>query len=113
MNETQTNDLQNSPAQAAAVAARRIGNGASQAAHDIAQTTTREAGHVGQAAREWWQQHKEDATHTMESAKSRVQQWNVDSQDYVRARPVKSVFLAAGFGMLIGAVWALAARRER
>lgn len=104
MNDPHANQPTGSPSDAVASAARNIGNGAAQATREIASTASQEAAEVGRAAREWWLQQKYGALHAVEGARER-------SEEYVRARPIKSVLAAAGIGALIAAVWILAARR--
>jgi ElaB/YqjD/DUF883 family membrane-anchored ribosome-binding protein len=103
--DSHANPLSGSPSGAVAAAARNIGNGAVQATRDVASTAAQEASQVSRAAREWWLQHKYDTLHAVEGVRDR-------SQEYVRAQPIKSVLVAAGFGALIATVWILAARRS-
>ncbi len=94
-------------------AVEQTGRDLSNGLHNAADTASGEIANVGQAARDWWLQHKDDALHAVRSAKDQARAVGDRSQEYVRAQPVKSVLVAAALGALVAAVWFGTSSRHR
>lgn len=64
---------------------------------------------MGQQARETARQKYEDlrqqAGEYYETGRQHAMEWEQSLEDYVRYQPVKSLLIAAGVGVLLGALW--------
>lgn len=64
---------------------------------------------MGQQARETARQKYEDlrqqAGEYYETGRQHAMEWEQSLEDYVRQQPVKSLLIAAGVGVLLGALW--------
>ena len=83
--------------------------GAGQTFRDTAnqvQQTLRDAGsQVRDAASEKVNQLRDQAGEYYEQGKQRAQEWEQGLEDYIREKPIKSLLIAAGVGMLLGVLW--------
>jgi len=62
-------------------------------------------GQVRDAAAEKYHQLKEQAGQYYEEGRQRAIEWERGLENYVQERPIKSLLIAAGVGMLIGILW--------
>lgn len=63
---------------------------AQRAAKDFASATTTMA-----------EEYKNKATKSWDEAKGRVRSWQEEGEEYVRAKPMKAVFIALGVGFVL------------
>src|SRR5690606_31745161 len=57
------------------------------------------------AAQEQYDQLRQQANDYYEQGRVRAQEWEQGVEDYIREQPVKSMLIAAGVGLLLGALW--------
>ena len=79
----------------------RLGAQAKEVSNDLKEM----GGIVRDAAQEQLGQVRENATEYYEQGRDNVHGVLCDVEQYVRARPVKSVLIAAGIGLLFGRLW--------
>jgi len=48
---------------------------------------------------------KDQANEYYEQGRQRAQEWEQSLEDYVREQPIKSLLIAAGVGLVLGAIW--------
>jgi len=80
-----------------------------QSIRDTASQVTqslRDAGsQVRDAATEKVGQLRDQANEYYEQGKQRAQEWEQGVEDYIREKPIQSLLIAAGVGMLLGVLW--------
>lgn len=64
---------------------------------------------MGQQAREkaqaQYERLREHASEYYESGRRHAQEWEQSLESYVREQPIKSLLIAAGIGVVLGALW--------
>ncbi len=60
---------------------------------------------VRDAATEQYQNIKESASEYYQAGRDKAAQWENQLEEYVRERPIKSLLMAAGVGVLLGILW--------
>jgi ElaB/YqjD/DUF883 family membrane-anchored ribosome-binding protein len=56
-------------------------------------------------AQQQYEQLRQQAQEYYESGRERAMEWEQGLEDYVRQQPVKSLLIAAGVGVILGALW--------
>lgn len=83
--------------------------GATEQIREKAQEVGQTIRDVGQQARETAQQQYENlrrqAGEYYETGRQQAMEWEQSLEDYVRQQPVKSLLIAAGVGVILGALW--------
>jgi ElaB/YqjD/DUF883 family membrane-anchored ribosome-binding protein len=83
---------------------------------DATQTLRDTAGQVSQSLRDAGSQVRDAATEKMgqirdqaneyyEQGKQRAQEWEQGLESYIQEKPIQSLLIAAGVGMLLGILW--------
>jgi len=73
---------------------------------DVPDQTLRDAGsQIRDAATEKVSQLRDQAGEYYEQGKQRAQEWEQGLEEYIREKPVQSLLIAAGVGMLLGILW--------
>jgi ElaB/YqjD/DUF883 family membrane-anchored ribosome-binding protein len=57
------------------------------------------------AATEKYDELRQQATEYYDQGRQRAQEWERGLEDYVQQKPVQSLLIAAGVGMLLGVLW--------
>ena len=82
---------------------------ASQTFHDtanqVSQSIRDASSHVRDAAAEKIGQIRDNANEYYEQGKERAEEWEQGLEDYIREKPIQSLLIAAGVGMLLGVLW--------
>jgi ElaB/YqjD/DUF883 family membrane-anchored ribosome-binding protein len=83
--------------------------GAGQTMRDTAShvsKTVRDAGsQLRDAASEKIGQLRDHASDYYEQGRQRAQEWEQGLEEYIREKPIQSLLIAAGVGMLLGIIW--------
>jgi len=58
-----------------------------------------------EAATQKYDDLKETATEYYQAGREKAQQWESQIESYVRDQPIKSLLMAAGVGIIVGAIW--------
>src|ERR1700683_1308903 len=89
----------------------RHGNGASHSSHDKGHMSEigdnlREIGEHGQGvAQDNYEQIKDRAAKYYETGREKAEEWEEQVVRYVKNKPIQSMLIAAGVGMLLGRYW--------
>ena len=81
------------------------GGGAAEQLRNKATEVSQNIREMGDAAREKYDQLRSSATDYYEQGRARAQEWEQGLEEYVREKPMKSLLIAAGVGMLLGVLW--------
>lgn len=60
---------------------------------------------VRDAATERYQHLRDQASEYYEQGRERAMEWERGLEEYVQEKPIKSLLIAAGVGLLIGLIW--------
>ena len=60
---------------------------------------------VRDVATEQYQNLRNQASEYYEQGRQRAQEWEQSLEDYVQEKPIQSLLIAAGVGMLLGILW--------
>lgn len=60
---------------------------------------------VGEVAREQYEHVRGRALDFVKQGQKKARDWEAGMEEYIQERPVKSLLIAAGVGMLIGMFW--------
>ena len=74
-------------------------------ANQVSQTLRDAGSQMRDAATEKVSQLRDRAGDYYEQGKQRAQEWEQGLEDYIREKPIQSLLIAAGVGMLLGALW--------
>jgi ElaB/YqjD/DUF883 family membrane-anchored ribosome-binding protein len=99
------------PVEAARSASHELGHATADGMRQMADVASREAAHVGEAARDWWRVQKNAAAEAADAVQTRAAALNERSISFVREQPMKSVLGALALGALIAAIFS--SRRGR
>ena len=90
-------------------AAVRDGKSAASEARNAAASVAgkmRDAGsHAADYVRGRFEHLNEGAHHAFDSGRETAKRWEHSAEDYVKTRPMRSLLIAAGVGILIGVLW--------
>jgi ElaB/YqjD/DUF883 family membrane-anchored ribosome-binding protein len=84
---------------------RDTASNVSQSLRDAGSHARDAAAQARDAAAEKIGQIRDHANDYYESGKQRAQEWEQGLEDYVREKPIQSLLIAAGVGMLLGVLW--------
>ncbi|MDB5292673.1 MAG: hypothetical protein JWL69_3914 [Phycisphaerales bacterium] len=76
-----------------------------ETAQQVGQNLRELGGQVRDAAREKYEQLSEQANQYYEQGREKAQEWEEGLESYVREKPIQSLLIAAGVGMLLGVLW--------
>ncbi|MBC8107011.1 MAG: DUF883 domain-containing protein [Anaerolineae bacterium] len=62
-------------------------------------------GQVRDAATEQYTNLRNQATEYFQEGRERAQEWEQSIETYVQEKPIQSILIAAGVGMLLGILW--------
>ena len=62
-------------------------------------------GQVGKAAREQYEDLRSKASDYVEQGKEKAQEWEEGVEEYIKAKPVQALLIAAGIGVILGLLW--------
>jgi ElaB/YqjD/DUF883 family membrane-anchored ribosome-binding protein len=79
--------------------------GISQSAADVQQNIRDMGGQIKDAATEKYSQLRDQAQDYYEQGRQQAMEWEQGLEDYVRQKPLQSLMIAAGVGMLLGIIW--------
>jgi ElaB/YqjD/DUF883 family membrane-anchored ribosome-binding protein len=74
-------------------------------AAEVKQNLREMGGQVRDAATEKYEQLRTQASDYYEQGRQRAQEWEQGLEQYVQEKPVQSLLIAAGVGMLLGLLW--------
>ena len=77
----------------------------SQTAADVQQNIRDLGGQIRDAATEKYGQLRDQATDYYQQGRERATEWEQGLEEYVRQKPLQSLMIAAGVGMLLGMIW--------
>jgi ElaB/YqjD/DUF883 family membrane-anchored ribosome-binding protein len=76
---------------------------------DSAQQVTQNLRNIGaqarDAANEKFNDLKQQANEYYEGGRERAQEWEKTLEDYVQEKPIQSLLIAAGVGLVLGVLW--------
>src|SRR4051812_5772713 len=74
-------------------------------AQQVGQNIRDMGGQVRTAATEQYENLRNQATEYYEQGRERAQEWEQSLESYVQEKPIQSIMIAAGVGMLLGILW--------
>ena len=74
-------------------------------AQDVKQNLRDMGGQVRDAATEQYNNLRDQATEYFQEGRERAQEWEQSIEQYVHEKPIQSILIAAGVGMLLGILW--------
>ena len=74
-------------------------------AKDVQQKVRDAGSQVRDAAAEKMNDLRDQAGEYYEQGKQHAQEWEQGLEDYIREKPIQSLLIAAGVGMLLGILW--------
>ncbi|CAN5438984.1 hypothetical protein BH09PLA1_BH09PLA1_19400 [soil metagenome] len=74
-------------------------------AKDVKENLREMGGQVRDAATEQYQNLREQAGEYFQEGRERAQEWEQSIEQYVQEKPIQSLLIAAGVGMLLGILW--------
>lgn len=80
-------------------------SGLTDKAAEVGQNLRDLGGQVRDQAREKYEQFSEQARNYYEQGRESAQQWEQSLESYVQEKPLQSLLIAAGVGMLLGILW--------
>jgi ElaB/YqjD/DUF883 family membrane-anchored ribosome-binding protein len=81
------------------------GGKVTEAASNVGQNLRDLGGQVRDVATQKYEQLRESASDYYQQGRERAQEWEQNIEDYVREKPLQSVLIAAGVGVLLGLLW--------
>jgi ElaB/YqjD/DUF883 family membrane-anchored ribosome-binding protein len=84
------------------------GSGAEQlkdTAQQVGQNLREMGSQVRDAASEKYGQLRDQASDYYQQGRERAQEWEQSLEQYVQEKPIQSILIAAGVGMLLGILW--------
>jgi len=76
-----------------------------ETAQQVGQNLRDLGGQVRDAASEQYQNLRQQATDYYEQGRQRAQEWEQGLEQYVQEKPIQSLLIAAGAGLLLGILW--------
>ena len=74
-------------------------------ANQVSQSLRDGATQVRDAAQEKLRQVRDQANDYYEQGKDRAREWEQGLESYIQEKPIQSLLIAAGVGMLLGVLW--------
>jgi len=74
-------------------------------AQQVQQNIRDMGGQVRDMASEQYQNLRDQASEYYEQGRQRAQEWEQGLESYVQEKPIQSLLIAAGVGMLLGILW--------
>lgn len=62
-------------------------------------------GQLGDVAREQYENVREHAADYYEKGREKASEWEESVESYIKEKPIKSLLIAAGVGLLFGLMW--------
>jgi ElaB/YqjD/DUF883 family membrane-anchored ribosome-binding protein len=91
---------------------KRAGEGAHAAAQNLKDSAAQVGenlrdmgGQVKDAAKEQYERLRDQASEYYEHGREQAREWQHNLESYVQEKPVKSLLIAAGVGVLLGMLW--------
>ncbi len=85
--------------------AESAAKGVRNAAAEVQQNLRDMGGQVRDAAREKYDELRETAGEYYEQGRQRAEEWEHSIESYVQEKPLQSLVIAAGVGLLLGLFW--------
>ena len=79
--------------------------GIGQSAAEVQQNIRQMGGQIRDAATEKYGELRDQAQEYYQQGRERATEWEQGLEQYVREKPVQSLLIAAGVGMLLGMIW--------
>ena len=79
--------------------------GIRETASQVQQNLRDMGGQVRDVATEQYNNLRNQATQYFEEGRERAQEWEQSIEQYVHEKPIQSILIAAGVGMLLGILW--------
>lgn len=76
-----------------------------QSAADVKQNIREMGGQIRDAASEKYSELRDQAQDYYQQGRERAMEWEQGLEEYVREKPLQSLLIAAGVGMLLGMIW--------
>ena len=76
-----------------------------EGAAEVTQNLRDMGGQVRDAATEKYEQLRDQASEYYEQGRQRAQEWEQGLEQYVQEKPIQSLLIAAGVGMMLGLLW--------
>jgi ElaB/YqjD/DUF883 family membrane-anchored ribosome-binding protein len=76
-----------------------------ETAAEVQQNIRDMGGQIREAAAESYDNLRDQAREYYEQGRERALEWEQGLEDYVREKPLRSLLIAAGVGMLLGILW--------
>ncbi len=76
-----------------------------EAATQVSQNLRDAGSQIRDQAQEKYNQLRESASQYYEEGRQRAQEWEQGLETYVQEKPIQSLLIAAGVGMLLGFLW--------
>jgi ElaB/YqjD/DUF883 family membrane-anchored ribosome-binding protein len=74
-------------------------------AAEVSQNLRDIGGHVRDAASEKYEQLRDQASDYYKHGREAAQEWEQSLESYVQEKPLQSILIAAGVGMILGMLW--------
>ncbi len=74
-------------------------------AHQVQENLRDIGGQVRDAATEKYSDLKDQAADYYQQGRERAQEWEAGLEQYVQEKPIQSLLIAAGVGVLVGLLW--------
>jgi ElaB/YqjD/DUF883 family membrane-anchored ribosome-binding protein len=81
------------------------GEGIRDTASQVQQNLRDMGGQVREAATDQYNQLRDQAQQYFEDGRVRAQEWEQSIEQYVHEKPIQSLLIAAGVGVLLGILW--------
>jgi len=81
------------------------GAGLGETAGQVGQNLRDMGGQIRDQASQAYDQLRDQAADYYEQGRQRAQEWEQGLEDYVQQKPIQSLMIAAGVGMLLGMLW--------
>lgn len=81
------------------------GQGMTEQAQQVGQNLRDLGGQVRDAAREKYDQLSDQAQDYYQQGRQKAQEWEEGLESYIQEKPLQSVLIAAGVGVLLGLLW--------
>ena len=75
------------------------------AAPEVKENIRDMGGQVRDAATEQYNNLRDQATEYFQEGRERAQEWEQSIETYVQEKPIQSILIAAGVGILLGILW--------
>jgi ElaB/YqjD/DUF883 family membrane-anchored ribosome-binding protein len=79
--------------------------GIGRSASDVQQNIREMGGQIKEAATEKYGELRDTAQEYYQQGRERAMEWEQGLEEYVREKPLQSLLIAAGVGMLLGMIW--------